>query len=93
VGPNGLNIASSFSFLFFSCSEVSNSSNGESSVVKTFKTMMGDSWVYEETLLPKTITEGIASDRFENIKDADYLTKKLKKAALFLLRLLISFSS
>jgi hypothetical protein len=38
-------------------------------VVKTFKTMMGDSWVYEKTLLPKTITEGIASDRFENIKE------------------------
>jgi polyhydroxyalkanoate synthesis regulator phasin len=52
-------------------------------VVKTFKTMMGDSWVYEKTLLPKTITEGIASDRFENIKDADYLTKKLKKAGSF----------
>jgi hypothetical protein len=45
--------------------------------------MMGDSWVYEKTLLPKTITEGIASDRFENIKDADYLAKKLKKAGSF----------
>jgi hypothetical protein len=34
VGPNGLNIASSFSFLFFSCSEVSNSSNG--TVIKPY---------------------------------------------------------
>ena len=49
----------------------------------TFKEMLGDSWVYKKTLLPKTITEDKAITRFSNIKDADILAEKLKKNGAF----------
>jgi hypothetical protein len=48
-----------------------------------FKEMLGDSWVYEKTLLPKKITETKAITRFSNIKDADVLAEKLKKNGAF----------
>jgi uncharacterized protein YkuJ len=47
--------------------------------------MLGDSWVYEKTLLPKKITETKAITRFSNIKDADVLAEKLKKNGALML--------
>jgi hypothetical protein len=51
---------------------------------RVFNQMLGDSWVYEKTLLPKTITEEVAFNRFDNIKSSYFWKKRLKLEDLYL---------
>jgi hypothetical protein len=41
--------------------------------------MLGDYHIVDKMMIPKVIPEEVAMDRIDNVKDAEFLTKTLKK--------------
>jgi len=46
---------------------------------KAFNSMLGDYHIVDKMMIPKVIPEEVAMDRIDNVKDAEFLTKTLKK--------------